>query len=238
MIAAAEAIPNNLKAEELYLRSVAIINCLKSHGVNVVSYSCDGTEVEQSVQNLLISRATNWATHVLPDPDDRKGTKSGFQCTTSPQLCQFRVQNTPPKLPGMGPLEALVCWSLGTSYRYTSTTGIWHSAPLLVAHFFAETLKRWIGRMTTLQRGCSRQRRCIFSSNTSPAASEQSSTCVSWVKLSTHIKAEQFPTLNTSRCSFDAGTSFGCESASLMPPGMQNQDIMSPERQVMFSTSL
>jgi hypothetical protein len=47
-----------------------VIDGLKSHGVNIVSYSCDGTEVEQSVQDLLVTHATNWITQVIPDPED------------------------------------------------------------------------------------------------------------------------------------------------------------------------
>ena len=70
MIVAAEAIPNNLSAEELYQKSRYVIDGLKSHGVNVVSYSCDGTVVERTVQDLLTTRATNWITHVVPDPED------------------------------------------------------------------------------------------------------------------------------------------------------------------------
>lgn len=70
MIIAAEGIPNDLAAEELYPKSREVINGLKSHGVNVISYSCDGTEVERCVQDLLVTRATNWVTHMIPDPED------------------------------------------------------------------------------------------------------------------------------------------------------------------------
>lgn len=70
MIIATEAIPNDLTAEELYSKSKEVINGLKNHGVNIVSYSCDGTQVKHSVQELLITRATNWVTHVIPDPED------------------------------------------------------------------------------------------------------------------------------------------------------------------------
>src|SRR5579872_3384187 len=70
MIVAAEAIPDNLSAEVLYSKSKQVIDGLKSHGVKVISYSCDGTEVERAVQDLLVARATNWVTHVVPDPED------------------------------------------------------------------------------------------------------------------------------------------------------------------------
>ena len=70
MITAAEAIPNNLTAEDIYMKSRRVIEGLKAHGVNVVSYSCDGTEVERSVQDLLVTRSTNWSTRTVPDPKD------------------------------------------------------------------------------------------------------------------------------------------------------------------------
>ena len=70
MIIAAEAIPNNLSAEVLFQKSRDIIDGLKSHGVNVISYSCDGTVVERTVQDLLVARATNWTTYVVPDPEE------------------------------------------------------------------------------------------------------------------------------------------------------------------------
>ena len=70
VITAAEAIPNNLTAEDLYAKSRRVIDGLKAHGINIVSYSCDGTEVEQSVQDLLVARATNRFTCVVPDPED------------------------------------------------------------------------------------------------------------------------------------------------------------------------
>jgi hypothetical protein len=72
MIIAAEGIPDNLTAEVLYSKSRQVIDGLKSHGVNIISYSCDGTEVERAVQDLLIARATNWITYVVPDPEDHR----------------------------------------------------------------------------------------------------------------------------------------------------------------------
>ena len=57
MIIAAEAIPNDLTVEILYVKSREVIDGLKRHGVNVVSYACDGTQVECSVQDLLVACA-------------------------------------------------------------------------------------------------------------------------------------------------------------------------------------
>lgn len=70
MIVAAEAIPNDLTVEELYSKSKEVISGLKNHRVNVVLYSCDGTQTERTVQDLLITRTTNWVTYVIPDPED------------------------------------------------------------------------------------------------------------------------------------------------------------------------
>ena len=70
MIIAAEAIPNDLMAEILYVKSREVIDGLKRHGVNVVSYACDGTQVERSVQDLLVTRATSHILRIVPDPED------------------------------------------------------------------------------------------------------------------------------------------------------------------------
>jgi len=70
MITTAEAIPNDLTAETLYLKSREVIDGLKRHGVNVVSYACDGTQVECSVQDLLVARETSRISYVIPDPED------------------------------------------------------------------------------------------------------------------------------------------------------------------------
>ena len=70
MITAAEAIPNNLTTETLYSKSKAVIDGLKRHGVNVVSYACDGTQVERSIQDLLVTRATSRISYTVPDPED------------------------------------------------------------------------------------------------------------------------------------------------------------------------
>ena len=70
MIVAAEAIPNNLTAEVLYAKSREVIDGLKRHGVNIVSYACDGTQIERSVQDLLVERATGCILHTIPDPEE------------------------------------------------------------------------------------------------------------------------------------------------------------------------
>ena len=55
IVVAAEAIADNLSANELYSKSKRVIEGLQSHGVNVVSYSSDGAAVERAVQDLFIS---------------------------------------------------------------------------------------------------------------------------------------------------------------------------------------
>ena len=70
MIIAAEAIPNNLTVEILYVKSREVIDGLKRHGVNVFSYACDGTQVKRSVQDLLITCATSHISQIVPDPED------------------------------------------------------------------------------------------------------------------------------------------------------------------------
>ena len=69
MMVAAEAIPNDLPANRLYPKSLAVIEGLKSHGVNIISYSCDGTQVERTVQDSLVSNAAKTISYRLPDPE-------------------------------------------------------------------------------------------------------------------------------------------------------------------------
>ena len=69
MIVAAEAIPDNLSVETLYPKSRDVIEGLKQHGVNVVSYACDGTQLECSIQDTLVWNAKNVLNIRLPDPD-------------------------------------------------------------------------------------------------------------------------------------------------------------------------
>ena len=76
MIVAAEAIPNDLPAGELYPKSLAVIEGLKSHGVNVISYACDGTQVERTVQDSLVSKAARTVSYKVPDPEGADHTIS------------------------------------------------------------------------------------------------------------------------------------------------------------------
>jgi len=69
MIIAAEAIPDNLSVKTLYPKSRDVIKGLKRHGVNIISYACDGTQVERSIQDTLVFDAKNALSIRLPDPD-------------------------------------------------------------------------------------------------------------------------------------------------------------------------
>ncbi|OJT13578.1 hypothetical protein TRAPUB_9877, partial [Trametes pubescens] len=68
LIIAAKAIPNSLSAEDLYTCLLLVLVGLIDAGINVVSYSSDGTEVERAVQRLLIQRADMVHTHVIQHP--------------------------------------------------------------------------------------------------------------------------------------------------------------------------
>ena len=71
LILAAKVIPNNLDAEELYEYSIEIIKGLIRKGVQCISYACDGTETERSVQRLLKSGAETLFTYSIKHPDPR-----------------------------------------------------------------------------------------------------------------------------------------------------------------------
>ena len=67
---AAEAIANDLSADELYLKSKRVIDGLHSHGVNVISYSVDGATVERATQDLFILKARAVLSIKVPDPEE------------------------------------------------------------------------------------------------------------------------------------------------------------------------
>ena len=62
------AIPNNLKAPDLFIHLLAILHGLIDHAVNVVSYSSDGTETERVVQQLLLEYADRIIKHIIKHP--------------------------------------------------------------------------------------------------------------------------------------------------------------------------
>ena len=74
MVVATEAIPNDLPAQKLYPKSLAVIEGLKSHGVDVISYACNGTQVEHSVQDSLVSKAVRTISYRVPDPEGKDYT--------------------------------------------------------------------------------------------------------------------------------------------------------------------
>lgn len=71
LILAAKAIPNNLDAEDLYDYSVQIIRGLVRRGIQCISYACDGTETERSVQRLLKAGAERLFTYSIKHPDSK-----------------------------------------------------------------------------------------------------------------------------------------------------------------------
>ncbi|KAH9855569.1 hypothetical protein C2E23DRAFT_813848 [Lenzites betulinus] len=69
IILAAKAIPNNLTAVELYAYLRMILAGLFRRQIRVVSYSCDGTEIERLVQKMLLSGPTDSQhTYAIPHP--------------------------------------------------------------------------------------------------------------------------------------------------------------------------
>ena len=70
IVVAAEAIANNLSADELYFKSKRVIEGLQNHGINVTSYASDGAAVERAVQDLFISRTKSVLSIKIPDPEE------------------------------------------------------------------------------------------------------------------------------------------------------------------------
>ncbi|KAJ7258598.1 hypothetical protein C8J57DRAFT_1644546, partial [Mycena rebaudengoi] len=68
IILAALPIANDLKAEALLPLLVKVVNGLLDHNVKVISYACDGTQVERNVQDLFVKAADEQKTYVIKDP--------------------------------------------------------------------------------------------------------------------------------------------------------------------------
>ena len=68
VIAAAKAIPNSLKADELYRYSHDLIRGLIARKIKIISYANDGTEVERAVQKRLIQFADSRSTYKIKHP--------------------------------------------------------------------------------------------------------------------------------------------------------------------------
>ena len=70
IIIAALPIPNDLNADWLLDYGKQILYGLLDHHIRVVSYVCDGTEVERSVQRLFIQIADKVIRHVIKNPHE------------------------------------------------------------------------------------------------------------------------------------------------------------------------
>ncbi|KAL1700129.1 hypothetical protein EV121DRAFT_214771 [Schizophyllum commune] len=69
ILVAALALPNKVDAQFLLGWTLEIINGLLDQQINVVSYACDGTEVERSVQKLLLQSSDGLPlTHTIYNP--------------------------------------------------------------------------------------------------------------------------------------------------------------------------
>ncbi len=58
IIIAALPIPNSLNANALFEMHMKIVDGLIDRGLRIISYACDGTEVERSVQKLFLQKAS------------------------------------------------------------------------------------------------------------------------------------------------------------------------------------
>lgn len=68
LIVAAIPIANDLDADTLFGYLQKVLDGLIARGIQVISYACDGTEVERSVQRLLVERAERRIEHIIKNP--------------------------------------------------------------------------------------------------------------------------------------------------------------------------
>jgi hypothetical protein len=70
IVVAALPIPNDLDADQLFDYGKQILFGLLDRHIQVVSYACDGTEVERAVQQLFVKEADKIITHVIKNPHE------------------------------------------------------------------------------------------------------------------------------------------------------------------------
>ncbi|KAJ7242483.1 hypothetical protein C8J57DRAFT_1084298 [Mycena rebaudengoi] len=68
IIVAALPIANDLKAPELLKYLIQVVDGLIDHNIKVVSYACDGTQIERTVQDLFVKQANEKIEHLIKDP--------------------------------------------------------------------------------------------------------------------------------------------------------------------------
>ncbi|KAH7905193.1 hypothetical protein BJ138DRAFT_1130617 [Hygrophoropsis aurantiaca] len=68
LIVAAKAIPNDLNAKQLTPLSLKLIVGLLERDIIVVSYACDGTQIERVVQQMIVDSAPYIATYIIHHP--------------------------------------------------------------------------------------------------------------------------------------------------------------------------
>ncbi|KAJ7034214.1 hypothetical protein C8F04DRAFT_1350091 [Mycena alexandri] len=68
IIVAAIPIANDLKADVLLKYLIQVVNGLIDHGTKIISYACDGTQMERSVQDMFVRWADARIEHVIEDP--------------------------------------------------------------------------------------------------------------------------------------------------------------------------
>ncbi|KAF8209530.1 hypothetical protein K438DRAFT_1503605, partial [Mycena galopus ATCC 62051] len=71
IIVAALPIANDLKADMLLKYLIQVIDGLIDHNINVISYACDGTQTERSVQDMFVNQAIQKIEHLIKDPHEK-----------------------------------------------------------------------------------------------------------------------------------------------------------------------
>ncbi|KAJ7909891.1 hypothetical protein B0H13DRAFT_1616161 [Mycena leptocephala] len=68
IIVAALPIANDLKANVLLQYLNQVVNGLIDHNINIISYACDGTQTERTVQDMFVEQASEKIEHLIKDP--------------------------------------------------------------------------------------------------------------------------------------------------------------------------
>lgn len=90
LIVAALPIPNSLDAPTLLSHLENILHGLLRHKIAVISYACDGTEIECSIQRLLVTKSAKKIKHTINGPHPGANVNISIAVIQDQPICMIQ----------------------------------------------------------------------------------------------------------------------------------------------------
>lgn len=90
LIVAALPIPNSLDAPTLLSHLENILHGLLRHKIAVISYACDGTEIERSIQRLLVTKSAKKIKHTINGPHPGANVNISIAVIQDQPICMIQ----------------------------------------------------------------------------------------------------------------------------------------------------